>query len=186
MARLLSLSALALLTVAEVAAVLALVTWLGPAGALAVLSADVLIGFYVMRWAVRGPEKDRGLRFAAGAFIALPGLVLDLVGVALLIPGVRERLRNSVLSGTESALRRSGISVQDTRRGTVIQGIVIEEETVADVGPEVRPADQPTGGTPGGGSGGAGGMPADRAGESPGPGPRVIRGEIVSGESSPT
>ncbi len=111
MARLLTLGFLALLAVAEVAAVLALVDWLGPFGAMVVLALDVLVGLMVIRWAVRGPAKDRGFRLAAGAFIALPGLVLDLVGVVLLIPAVRDWVRTRVMRSTESALRRSGISV---------------------------------------------------------------------------
>jgi UPF0716 protein FxsA len=166
MARLLILGFLALLTIAEVAAVLALVEWLGPFGAMVLLALDVLVGLMVMRWAVRGPVKDRGFRLTAGAFIALPGLVLDLVGVALLIPPVREWLRARITRGTESALRRGGISVVTvTAPGDVIPGSVVVEETTV----IVEEFDL--------------NVPADNRPYGTDEQPRVIRGEIVSGDS---
>lgn len=171
MTRLLVLVFLAVLTAAEIAAVLALVQWLGPILAFVVLALDVLVGITVMRWAARGPAKDRGLKITAGAFIALPGLVLDLVGLALLIPAVRQWVRSSVMRGTESALRRSGISVMTvTAPGDVIPGaVIVDEPTQAGGRPAGEPAQPPRQGGPG--------SPADRDGV-----PRVVRGEIISGE----
>jgi UPF0716 family protein affecting phage T7 exclusion len=165
MARLLVLGALAALTVAEVAAVLALVSWVGPATTIIVLGLDMLLGVLVMRWAVRGAPERRGWRLASGSFIALPGLVLDLVGVALLLPGVQGWLQERVLRGTESMLRRSGLTVvtvsdpSGARRTTVAPVDVIPGEVV-DLG-------EPQPGTP------------ERADEASDTGPRVVRGEIL-------
>ena len=111
MARLLTLAALAGLAVAEVAAVLALVGWIGPTATLVVLGLDMLVGVLVMRWAVRGAPEQRGWRLAAGGFIALPGLVLDLVGLVLLVGGVQRWVRARILQSTESMLRRGGMTV---------------------------------------------------------------------------
>jgi UPF0716 family protein affecting phage T7 exclusion len=167
MARLLTLGTLALLAVAEVAAVLALVDTLGPATTLLVLGLDMLLGMVIMSWAARGPAADRGWRIAAGAFIALPGLVLDLVGVLLLVPASRDWIKRRVARGTESALRRRGVSVvtvtdsDGVRRSTVVPGDVISGEVVDVVDP---------------------GMPQDRADGMSEPGPRVVRGEIAGPE----
>lgn len=169
MARLLTLGALALLAVAEVAAVIALVDALGSATALLVLGLDMLLGMVIMRWAARGPVEDRGWRIAAGAFVALPGLVLDLVGVLLLVPAIRPWLKARVARGTESALRRRGVSVitvtdpSGVRRSTVVPGDVIAGEVI-DVG---DPAPS---------------TPTDRADGTSEPGPRIVRGEIAGTE----
>lgn len=165
MGRFLALLLLALLTAAEVAAVLWLVDTMGSLGALLVLCIDMVAGILVMRWALRGSQAERGWRLAAGAFIALPGLVLDLVGLALLVPVVRDWLRRSVLRGTESALRRRGVSVvtvtdaSGNLRTTVVPGDVIPGEVVAPEGPAGTTKD------PGAGA--------------PGSGPSVVRGEIA-------
>jgi UPF0716 family protein affecting phage T7 exclusion len=169
MARLVTLGALALLAVAEVAAVLALVDALGTATALLVLGLDMLLGMVIMNWAARGPVDDRGWRIAAGAFVALPGLVLDLVGVLLLVPATRSWLKARVARGTESALRRRGVSVitvtdpSGVRRSTVVPGDIIAGEVV-DTG-DPAPA-----------------TPTDRADGTSEPGPRVVRGEIAGPE----
>lgn len=171
MARLLVLAALAALAVAEVAAVLALVNWIGPAATIIALGLDMLAGVLVMRWAVRGAPEQRGWRLAAGSFIVLPGLVLDMVGLALLVPGVQVWLQAKVLRGTESMLRRSGLTVvtvtdpSGARRTTVAPGDVIPGEVV-DLG-EPGP-----------------GMPADRADGTSDTGPRVVRGELASPSDS--
>ena len=89
MTRFLTLAFLALLAVAEVAAVLALVDRFGGPVALLVLFLDVVAGLAVIRWGARSLPPARGWRIAAGAFIALPGLVLDLVGLALLVPPIQ-------------------------------------------------------------------------------------------------
>jgi UPF0716 family protein affecting phage T7 exclusion len=136
MTRLLVLAALAGLAVAEVAAVLALVDWLGPATTLVVLALDMLVGILVMRWAVRGPAAGRGWRLTAGAFIALPGLVLDLVGAALLVPAVQRWAQTRVVAGTQTMLRRQGLSVVTVtdpgggQRTTVVTGDVIPGQVV--------------------------------------------------------
>ena len=170
MARFLTLLALALLAVAEVAAVIALEGWLGPAGALVVLGLDMLVGLAVMSWGARSVPPQRGWRIAGGAVIAIPGLVLDLVGALMLVPPVQRWLSAHVTRGTESLLRRQGVSVvtvtdaEGMRRTTVVPGDVIAGEVV-DPGTPTQP-----------------GTPTDRAGESPEPGPRVVRGEIAGTE----
>jgi UPF0716 family protein affecting phage T7 exclusion len=164
MARFLALLVLALLTVAEVAAVVALEGWLGPGGALLVLGLDVVAGLMVISWGVRSAPPQRGWRMAAGAVIAIPGLVLDLVGVLMLIPPVQRWLAAHVTRGTETLLRRQGVSVvtitdeSGVPRTTVVQGDVISGEVV----------DPQT--------------PTDRGGESPQPGPQTVRGEIAGTE----
>jgi len=166
MARFLTLLLLALLTVAEVAAVVALESWLGPFGTLVVLGLDVLVGLLVISWGARSAPPQRGWRMAAGAVIAIPGLVLDLVGALMLVPPVQRWLSAHVTRGTESLLRRQGVSVvtvtdsTGAQRTTVVQGDVIAGEVV-DPDP---------------------GTPTDRGGESPQPGPRVVRGEIAGTE----
>jgi UPF0716 family protein affecting phage T7 exclusion len=164
MARFLTLLVLALLTVAEVAAVVALEGWLGPVGALLVLGLDVLAGLMVISWGTRSVPPQRGWRMAAGAVIAIPGLVLDLVGVLMLVPPVQRWLSAHVTRGTESLLRRQGVSVVTVTDAsgmphtTVVQGDVISGEVVD---PET---------------------PTNRGGDSPQPGPRVVRGEIAGTE----
>lgn len=176
MGRFLALGALALLAVAEVAAVMALVDWIGAGPALAVLTLDMLAGLLVMRWAIRSPQSERGWRLAAGAFMALPGLVLDVVGLALLVPWVRRVLKRRVIDGTQSALNRRGVSVitvtdpAGTARTTVVPGTVIQGEVVDPGQPAAGPAQSPPEQREG----------TDRAGaQSPKPGPSVVRGEIA-------
>lgn len=172
MGRFLVLLVLALLTAAEVAAVLAMVDALGAGATLAILMLDVLAGIVVMRWAVRSPQSERGWRLAAGAVIALPGLVLDLAGLALLVPAVRAWLSRRVLEGTHAALNRRGMSVvtvtdpAGVRRTTVVPGDVIPGEVV-DPGQEPAP--------------GTATDRADASGQS-GSGPSVVRGEIAGAD----
>ena len=169
MARLLTLLTLALLVVAEIASLMWLSDWLGPAGALLVLALDMMLGVAIMRWAARGPAPDRGWRITAGAIVALPGLVLDLVGLLLLVGPIREWAKGHLMRRTESALRRRGVSVvtvtdaSGVPRATVVPGDVISGEVVPDSGPS---PDSRT----------------DRAGSPPDPGPRVVRGEIAGPE----
>lgn len=168
MARLLILALLALLAVAEIAAVLALVDSVGGAAALLVLLLDMVAGLYVMRWGARSLPPARGWRIAGGAFIALPGLVLDLVGLLLLVPAVQEWVSGHVLRGTEAALRRRGVSVvtvtdaSGAPRTTVVPGDVIPGVVVeGDSTPE---------------------RTTDRGGQGPQPGPDVVRGEVLGPE----
>ncbi len=169
MARFLTLALLALLAVAEVAAVLALVDAFGGPLALLVLFLDVVAGLAVIRWGARSLPPVRGWRMAAGTFIALPGLVLDLVGVALLVPPIQRWISGHVLRGTEAAMRKRGVSVITVTDasgaprttvvpGDVIPGQVVDGETPASPDP---------------------GTTTDRAGDEPEPGPRVVRGEIA-------
>jgi UPF0716 family protein affecting phage T7 exclusion len=170
MARFLTLAFLALLTVAEVAAVLALIDSFGGAGALLVLFLDVVAGLAVIRWGARSLPPARGWRIAAGTFIALPGLVLDLVGLALLVPAIQRWVSGHVLRSTEAAMRARGVSVitvtdaSGAPRTTVVPGDVIPGQVVQG---DVAPADP------------SGGHATDRAGGEPEPGPRVVRGEIA-------
>ena len=169
MARFLTLGLLAALTVAEVAAVLALVEAFGGSVALLVLVLDMLAGLAVMRWGARSAPPVRGWRIAAGAFIALPGLVLDGVGLILLLPLVQRWISGHLLRGTEAAMRKRGVSVitvtdaSGAQRTTVVPGDVIPGQVVeADADPSSDP-----------------GRTTDRAGSEPDPGPRVVRGEIA-------
>lgn len=178
MVRFLVLALLAALTVAEIAAVVALVDAFGGALALMVLFLDVVVGLSVMRWGARSQPPVRGWRIAAGAFIALPGLVLDLVGLVLLVPPVQVWVSGHLLRGTEAALRKRGVSVvtvtdaSGAPRTTVVPGEVIPGEVVeGDANPGTGPG--PAAGGPQGGS------TTDRGGSSPQPGPDVVRGEIL-------
>jgi len=170
MARFLTLAFLALLAVAEVAAVLALVDAFGGPVALMVLLLDVVAGLAVIRWGARSLPPARGWRIAAGVFIALPGLVLDLVGLALLVPPIQRWVSGHVLRGTEAAMRKRGVSVitvtdaSGAQRTTVVPGDVIPGQVVEG---DAAPADS------------AGANATDRAGSEPDPGPRVVRGEIA-------
>jgi UPF0716 protein FxsA len=177
MVRFLVLALLAALTVAEIAAVVALVDAFGGAVALMVLFLDVVAGLFVMRWGARSQPPVRGWRIAAGAFIALPGLVLDLVGLVLLLPPVQVWLSGHFLRGTEAALRKRGVSVvtvtdaNGVPRTTVVPGEVIPGQVVeGDGGPGSDSGDSP---------GQAHGSTTDRGGSEPQPGPDVIRGEIL-------
>lgn len=168
MARFLTLALLALLAVAEVAAVLALVDTVGGPMALLLLALDVVAGLAVIRWGARSLPPARGWRIAAGAFIALPGLVLDLVGLALLVPPIQRWVSGHVLRGTEAAMRKHGASVitvtdaSGVQRTTVVPGDVIPGQVVEGDGPSDGP-----------------GETSNRAGSEPEPGPRVVRGEIA-------
>jgi UPF0716 family protein affecting phage T7 exclusion len=170
MARFITLALLALLAVAEVAAVLALVDALGGPLALLVLCLDVVAGLAVIRWGARSVPPVRGWRIAAGAVIALPGLVLDLVGLVLLVPAIQGWVSGHILRGTEAAMRKRGVSVitvtdgSGAQRTTVVPGDVIPGQVV-----EGEPADPEP----------APGSATDRAGTEPDPGPRVVRGEIA-------
>jgi len=172
MARFLTLAVLAVLAVAEVAAVLALVDAVGGPLALLLLLLDVVAGLAVMRWGARSLPPVRGWRIAAGAFIALPGLVLDLVGLLLLVGPVQRWVSGHLLRGTEAAMRKRGVSVitvtdaSGAPRTTVVPGDVIPGQVVE-------------GDTP---SAPAGGRTTDRAGGEPDPGPRVVRGEIAGAD----
>ncbi len=167
MRRFLTLAVLALFTALEVAAVLALKAAVGTAGALLVLCLDVLAGLFVMSWGARSKPPQRGWRVAAGGVIAIPGLVLDLVGLALLIPLVQQWLGAHAERGTQEWLRRNHMSVitvtdvGGVQRTTVVNGDVITGEVIDD---------------PGSGSAGAG-----ETGPASGGG-RVIRGEIQGGD----
>ncbi len=166
MARLLTLTALALLAVAEVAAVLALRDAFGPGTALLLLALDMALGVLVMRWGARSAPPARGWRIGAGAFIALPGVVLDLVGLALLVPAVQSWLSGHVLNTTTTVLRGRRVSVvtvtdeSGATRTTVVPGDVIAGEVID---PEA-------------------GSTTDRAGEAPDPGPGIVRGEIAGSD----
>ena len=173
MARFLTLGLLALLAVAEVAAVLALVEWVGGPAALLVLVLDMVVGLAVMRWGARSVPPARGWRIAGGAFIALPGLVLDLIGLALLVPPVQRWVSGHILRGTEAAMRTRGVSVitvtdaSGVPRTTVVPGDVIPGQVVEDA---AAPSDPSAGNA------------TDRDGSVPEPGPKVVRGEIAGPE----
>lgn len=169
MSRFLTLLVVALLVVAEVASLLALVDLLGASGAVLVLAADMAVGMLIIRWAVRGPTADRGWRIAAGVIIALPGLVLDLLGLLLLVPAARRWIASHLSKRTAAALRARGVSVvtvTDVRgqpRSTVVPGDVIPGTVVEDPTPDS-----------------AGGP----AGPQPESGPRIVRGEIADTDES--
>lgn len=165
MGRFLVLLSLALLTIAEIGAVMWLYNWIGPAGTILVLGMDMALGIWIMRWAVRSPaDQDRGWKLAGGAVIALPGLVLDLFGLALVVPATRRVLKRALARNMETAARRGGMSVitvtapDGSQQTTVVQGDVIPGEVV-DL------SDAP---------------PGPAGSQPPGQG-KVIRGEILGG-----
>jgi UPF0716 family protein affecting phage T7 exclusion len=135
MARFLVLALLAALAVAEVAAVIAIEQRLGAFTTMLVLGLDMLLGVLIMGWALRTPPP-RGWRLLAGAIIALPGFVLDLVGLTLLVPAVQRWASAHLTRGTESMLRRQGMSVvtvtdaAGVRRTTVMPGDVVPGEVL--------------------------------------------------------
>lgn len=171
MARFLTLALLALLAVAEVAAVVLLVDAVGEFSAVLVLMLDVLVGLSIVRWGARSQPPGRGWRMAGGAVIAIPGLVLNVVGVLLLVPAVQSWVSGHVLRSTSAALRRRGVSVvtvtdpSGSPRTTVVPGVVIPGEVVD---PPESTADESDSGQPG---------PADRPS-----GPGFVRGEILSSD----
>lgn len=171
MARLLVLASLALLAIAEIAAVMALYDGIGPALTIVVLGIDMLAGLLVMRWALTSPASaDRGWKLAGGAFIALPGLVLDLVGLALLLPPTRGWLKRILARNVAAAAARSGVSVitvtgpDGSPATAVVPGEVIVGEVV-----DPEPQDGPPSGT----------------GHSGPQGPRIIAGEIAGPQDGP-
>jgi UPF0716 protein FxsA len=185
MARFLTLAFLAALAVAEVAAVLALVDRFGGAVAMLVLVLDVVAGMAVIRWGARTAPPARGWRMAAGAFIALPGLVLDLVGLALLVPPIQRWVSGHILRGTEAAMRKRGVSVitvtdaTGAPRTTVVPGDVIPGQVVeGDPAPQDQAPQHPAPQSAAPQSA-SGDDATDRAGSEPEPGPRVVRGEIA-------
>lgn len=138
MRRFVTLAVLALFTALEVGAVVALQSLLGTPGVLLVLCLDVLAGLFVMSWGVRSRPPQRGWRLAGGAVIALPGLVLDLVGLVLLVPPVQRFLGSHAERGTAEWLRRNHMSVitvtdaGGVQRTTVVNGDVIGGEVIAE------------------------------------------------------
>ncbi len=165
------LATLALLTILEVGAWLAIGQRIGLAGALAVVIAQAIAGVAVMRWAARGDAVDRGWRIAGGALIAFPGLLLGLVGVALIVPTTRALIKEAMTRKAEEAIRRSGMSVVTVTGAdgglvtTLVEGDVISGEVIK-----------------GGSAARAGGQnQTDRTGTSSDAspsGPQIIRGEL--------
>lgn len=155
------LLALALLTILEVGAWLTIAERFGAGGALGLLLGQAVVGIAIMRWGARSSPADRGWRISGGALIAFPGLLLGLVGVALIIPTSREAIKRAMTRKAEDAMRRSGMSVitvtgdDGSPVTTVVPGDVISGEVVT------RPTDRT-------------GAPQD-ASQS---GPRVVRGEL--------
>lgn len=169
MARFLTLALLALLAVAEVAAVVVLVNAVGEFSAALVLMLDVLVGLYIVRWGARSQPPGRGWRMAGGAVIAIPGLVLNVVGVLLLVPAVQSWVSGHVLRSTSAALRRRGVSVvtvtdpSGSPRTTVVPGVVIPGEVIDP--PESSAGESASG-------------PASPGDATSGPG--IVRGELLA------
>lgn len=136
MTRFLTLLALALLAAAEVTAVIWLAEQFGPLGALSVVGLDVFLGIYLFGIAARSVGEQRGWRMAAAAVIALPGLVLDLVGLALYLPSVQQFVIKNLRNSAHEAFARQGVSVVTVTDATgmpktaFIQGDVIAGEVV--------------------------------------------------------
>lgn len=173
MARFLTLLALALLTIAEIGAVLWLYDAIGPVGTFAVLGMDMFLGLVLIRVAATSANPtDRGWKVAGGAIIALPGLVLDLVGLAFWLPPTRALFKKVLSRNVAVMASRSGMSVVTVTGPdgqpvtTVVQGDVVPGEVV----------DPPNA---------AGAPAATYPPDSGSSGPRVIRGEIVAGPADP-
>ncbi|MGV1004203.1 MAG: hypothetical protein ACOYEV_05435 [Candidatus Nanopelagicales bacterium] len=138
MKRFVVLSTLALLTVLEVGSWVLLRDNIGPLAVVMVLLLDMIVGIAIMRWGALSQPPERVWRITGGAIIAFPGLVLDLVGVALIVPATRRLITGSVQRKAEEAVRRSGMSVvtvtgaDGSRVTTVMPGDVIAGEVIAD------------------------------------------------------
>lgn len=165
MKRLVVLSTLALLTILEVGSWVLLHDNVGPVAAVMVLLLDMIVGVAIMRWGALSQPPERAWRMIGGAIIAFPGLILDLVGIALIVPTTRKWIVDPVQRKAEEAVRRSGMSVVTVTGAdgvgvtTVVPGDIIAGEVIPDDSTAPRQA-----------------QPARSPAEP------VIRGEILSGE----
>jgi UPF0716 protein FxsA len=80
---------------------------------------------------------DAGTVFVAGLLIAVPGLITSTLGLLLLVPPVRRRVRAGVSRSVRRRADAAGV-VFDSRASTsTVQGSVLRDDDVAD------PADRP-------------------------------------------
>jgi UPF0716 protein FxsA len=136
----------------ELIAAWAVAQFLGWGWTLLLLIAGIPIGVYVMRRAgsaaftsVRqaansgglppGEAGSHSLTFIAGLLIAIPGFCTDLLGLALLIPPIKERLRRRIAqriiaSGFPNPVNfpESTAAPSNFGDGDVVIGEVIEDE----------------------------------------------------------
>lgn len=80
---------------------------------------------------------DAGTVFVAGLLVAVPGLITSTLGLLLLVPPVRRRVRTGVSRSLRRRAEAAGV-VFDARSSTsTVQGSVLRDDAVAD------PADRP-------------------------------------------
>jgi UPF0716 protein FxsA len=139
----------------EVAALVAVVAWLGFGATLLVLLAGAAVGMWLVRRegaraalsladavrAGRTPHSeltDGALIGLAGLLILVPGVVSDLLGLLLVLPPTRRLARDRLLRVVER--RAPGLRTERIRTGgTVIDGEVVPDAP-ADRPPPPRPA----------------------------------------------
>ena len=191
-----------LYVVLEVVAIAALVAWIGLGWTLLVLLAGSVLGLLlarsegaraaralttaVQRGKLAHSEATDGLLIAIGGILLfLPGLITDVLGLALVFPPTRAVARRRMVSAAERAA--PGLRTARIRYGAT----VVEGETVT--GPDrPGPVQQPplvtgpgAGDTPGGTGASNRGRTSGTSGSdrATGAGP-VIEGEIVDGPES--
>lgn len=137
----------------EVAALVALGSWIGLGPTLLVLLAGSVLGLLlarregmraaqalataVQRGRLAHAEATDGLLVAlGGVLLFVPGLVTDVLGLALLVPPIRGLARRRLVNAAERA-------APDLRTARIRQGVtVVEGETVT--GPGAGPAPRPS------------------------------------------
>lgn len=128
--------------VVEVAALVAVVSWLGFGPTLLLMMAGALVGMWLVRRegaraalavaeAVRGGRTahtevtDGALIGLAGLLILVPGVVSDLLGLLLVLPPTRALVRTRLLRSVER--RSPGLRTMRIRTGgPVVDGSVVE------------------------------------------------------------
>ncbi|ANY06815.1 FxsA family protein [Pseudonocardia sp. HH130630-07] len=176
-----------LYVVLEVVAIAGLIAWIGLGWTLLVLLAGSVVGlllarregvraFRAMATAIQGGKlaheeaTDSLLVSIGGILIFVPGLITDVLGLALVLPPTRALVRRRMVRAAERAA--PGLRTARIRYGaTVVDGETVVEDTARPGGS--RPMITGTGtGTPGAGPRGSGpvidgevvddGSPADR------------------------
>ncbi|MBC3194599.1 FxsA family protein [Pseudonocardia sp. C8] len=177
-----------LYVVLEVAAIAALVAWIGLGWTLLVLLAGSVLGLLLarsegaraaralatamQRGRLAHEEATDGLLIAiGGVLIFLPGLISDVLGLALVFPPTRGIARRRMVRAAERAA--PGLRTARIRYGAT----VVDGEAVTEPRPGSSPSGQPPLITGSGVSGAAG--PAGRERPGPGGGGPVVDGEVV-------
>ena len=127
----------------ELVTLLLVAQWIGLGRLLLVLLLGVLIGLAIMQSAGRnafaimraaatsgaspeGSVRRHGMRFAAGALMAIPGIWCKLAGLVLVLPPMQPVVarRLSDWLGARTRMRGTG---GDVVEGVVVEGVVVEQ-----------------------------------------------------------